>query len=217
MGLQRNYERGSTLVGGDLDWTYGIRSTRELTRKDSGLMEVEIDKGEGWERRESQEEDSSEVRESFTGDLSIIEGGSFHTMEELLVRATTLPPNPKRHNSLVPIRSKIPKSLPKCRTQPGNHLPVHNPQRRTCVLCTWTRQQDSHIREELTRFTQELLSKELGAGGKFWIEGRGNYKKIQLPGGLGKRPARSWVFCELCIVFLCQPLCFQIWHSWKCS
>lgn len=182
------------------------------------MAEREIAGGDGSENQEGQELDSANVSEGYREDLSMIVGEKdFHTAEELLVRATTLIPNSKQYNRRLSLHTTASKSLPQCRTRLGIHLPVHNQRRRTCVLCTWTRQQDPHIREELARFTQDVLTKELGAEGKFWVEGRGNYKKIQLPGGLGKRPARSWVSCKYCVVFLCQPLCFQIWHSWKCS
>lgn len=210
-------KRGES-VARSCDWALGIRSTRELTGEQSGMAEREFDGGEDSGSSEGPELDSANVSKGDRENLGMIEGErGFHTVEELLVRTSTLVPNPKQQNRLSSIHTTASKSLPTCRIRPGNHLPVHNQRRRTCVLCTWTRQQDSHIREELASFTQETLTKELGTGGKFWVEGRGNYKKVQLPGGLGKRPARSWVSCKRCVVFLCQPLCFHIWHSWKCS
>ncbi|PUU83149.1 hypothetical protein B9Z19DRAFT_1073541 [Tuber borchii] len=44
---------------------------------------------------------------------------------------------------------------------------------------------------------QEALAKELGARSKFWVKERSHYKKVQMPGGFGKRPARSRVSCNL--------------------
>ena len=117
-----------------------------------------------------------------------------------------------------------PKCLPISRMLPGNHLPIRTQHRGTCLLCSWARQQVTEVGEKLARFTEvsfpgstKFNTNTIRSDSTLRVEGRGNYKRFHPPGGVGKRAARSWISCSTCSVFLCQPVCFMIWHTWRSS